>query len=45
MMLRKSGGVAGKLKQSLKVANRSLKARIKGDKTMDKRMKQKRRRV
>ena len=41
----RSGAVAGKLKRSLKEQGRVLSARIKGNKTMDKRMKQRRRRA
>ena len=44
-MLRKSSAVQGKLRRSLKEQGRVLSAKIKGDKKMDKRKKQRRRRT
>ena len=45
LMLRKSSAVQGKLRRSLKEQSRVLSGKIKGDKKMDKRQKQRRRRT
>ncbi len=44
LMLRKSSTVQGKLKRSLREQSKVLRGKIKGDKKMDKRQKQRRRR-
>ena len=45
LMLRKSSAVQGKLRRSFKEQGRVLSGKIKGDKKMDKRQKQRRRRT